>query len=742
MACYVEVVVPQTGGRFHYHLPPELSGVLLKPGMRMEVPFGRRNVVAYFVREVEKPDVAETRAVRSVLDDKESVGPILFKLLCWISDYYHSPLGRVIKAALPKAVHRAAETPKILSLPSPQQIESLVTPAWCRRAPQQARVLEALGTAGGSLPLGAFAANLKGPIRRLLSMGLLTQTDVVPPCVPQAAPLAGVAPPAFPTDPSLFKSPVTLTLWQKNAVSEVVAALEARVFAPFLLCGVTASGKTEVYLCAIEKAVSQGRGAILLVPEIGLTPQLIARFYSRFYGQVAVLHSALAPGERYEEWRRIQRGEAKIVIGVRSAIFAPLNDVGVIIVDEEHDSSYKQEVGVQYHARDVALVRGKLSGAAVVLGSATPSFESFYNSQTGKSRYLNLPERIDARPLPAIRVVDLKGKWNHPYLTDPLLVAIEKRLTMGEQVLLFLNRRGFSPSLLCSECGYLPECTRCSVFLTFHKKKSQMICHYCGYYLPVPTACHRCRGVRLSDLGIGTEKVEEEIRRLFPKARVARMDRDTTRAKGAYQKIISSIDRGEIDILIGTQMIAKGHDFPRVTFVGVLCADLAFHHPDFRASERTFQMLVQVAGRAGRGEQPGEVIFQTFRPEQEALSAAVSQDYLKFYDMEMAHRKAALYPPFSRLLLLRVSHREDQIAAAGARSLAVHLKQASLGQGLLFLGPAPAPLSRLKGQYRHQILIKISKEEKRPMRVMEIVQRWVPAEKVHLDIQVDPQQFS
>lgn len=812
---FVEVALAEADGTFHYHLPSTWAAAPLAPGTRLLVPFGRGWRLAYYVRRVDRPEVPETKPVLALLDGDVSIPSSLFQLLHWISDYYFAPLGRVIKGAFPQGsqavvrrrfhlteaaekaggekktalqerviaalqeeggltepqlrqrtggeklagslstlkkkgwiseaweVDRPAVRKKFRRLvflkSDPAEAVSLIT-SLQKRAPQQASVLQVLLTAGGAMPVGAFEAPLRASLKRLLDKGLIDQAE-------EEAPRTPMRPSGFPLQPSIL-----LNSAQQGAVDQIVSAVEGKTFTPFLLHGVTGSGKTEVYLRVIEKALAQKRGAIVLVPEIALTAQLVARFQSRFGEAVALFHSGLSPGERYDEWRRIREGKAQIAIGVRSAIFAPFESVGVIIVDEEHDSSYKQDDGVRYHARDTALVRGKQSDAVVVLGSATPSFESFYNSETGKYRLLPLPGRIDARPLPAVAVVDLRKKedWVRPFLTRPLLSAMEKRLENREQTLLFLNRRGFSPSLLCPDCGYLPHCIRCSVSLTFHKKLQKLVCHYCGFQLAPPTACSQCQGVRLVHLGIGTEQVEEEIRQRFPAARVARMDRDTTQKKESHHKILTAMAQREIDILIGTQMITKGHDFPDVTLVGVLCADLSLHFPDFRSSERTFQLLAQVAGRAGRGDRPGEVLIQTFQPNHESVAAATTHDYLGFYAQEIAFRKEMGYPPFCRFTLLLFSHSEEKRVVDRAAALLKEIEKAlpppkkgETERGVTLLGPAPAPLMRLRGEYRYQILLKGKDQKKIAAVLKEGLNSWKRMERkgVRLEVNVDPQNF-
>jgi len=809
---FIEVALPEANGTFHYRLPANWPATPLTPGARLLVPFGRGWRLAYYLRPIDQPEVQDVKEVLALLDRETSIPPTLFPLLQWISEYYLTSLGMVMKGAFPQGsqaivrrrfdlteagrkadcekksaleqriveallqegslteaqlrkrigggsagplstlkkrgwlserweVDRPAVRKKfrrVVFLKSDLEAVSSIIGSLQKRAPQQARVLDILQTAGGALPISAFEAPLRAPLKRLVEKGWVDQTEEEAPRMPRR-------PAGFPT-----QSIIALNPDQQRAVDQIVSAIERKRFTPFLLHGVTGSGKTEVYLRVIERAIAQKRGAIVLVPEIALTAQLVARFHSRFGEAIALFHSGLSPGERYDEWCRIREGKAQIAIGVRSAIFAPFEEVGVIIVDEEHDPSYKQEEGVHYHARDTALVRGKQSDAVVVLGSATPSFESFYNSRNGKYRALQLPSRIDSRPLPAVTVVDLRKKedWVRPFLTRSLLTAIERRLENGEQTLIFLNRRGFSPSLLCPDCGYLPPCVRCSVSLTFHKKVKQLVCHYCGFQLIPPTSCPQCQGVRLIHLGIGTEQVEEEIRQRFPSARVARMDRDTTQKKEAHHQILTAMAQGEVDILIGTQMIAKGHDFPGVTLVGVLCADLSLHFPDFRSSERTFQLLAQVAGRAGRGDRPGEVLIQTFQPDHEAIVAATRHDYLGFYQQEIAFRKEMDYPPFCRLTLLLMSHPEEgriiDRAALLAKEMEKHLPPSKKGEReVTLLGPAPAPLTRLRGEYRYQILLK-GKDQRRIAAVLkEGLAYWKRMERkgVRLEVNVDPQNF-
>ncbi|MCX6361111.1 MAG: primosomal protein N' [Armatimonadetes bacterium] len=479
----------------------------------------------------------------------------------------------------------------------------------------------------------------------------------------------------------------------------------------FLLHGVTASGKTEVYLDAIARGLERGRGSVVLLPEIALTAQALHVFTARFGDEVAILHSALTPGEWHDEWRRLESGEARIAVGARSAVFAPVNDLGLVIVDEEHESSYKQDKAPRYHARDVAEVRAGEAGARLILGSATPSVETYYAAQGGRFTLLEMQTRVGDRAMPEVRVVDMRSALRaqrtlfSPDLTD----GIGARLTRGEQTILFLNRRGYSPFLLCRDCGHVPGCPNCAVAMTYHAGAQRLRCHHCDHGERLPVLCPECRGASLKGFGVGTERVEEEIQRLFPAASVARMDRDTTGRKGAHAEILGRFRSGEADILIGTQMVAKGLDFPGVTLVGVINADTTLHVPDFRASERTFQLLAQVAGRAGRGTTSGEVLIQTFAPEHTAVQAAARHDYAAFYGGEIEARRELLYPPFSRLANLVCQDKGEAAAQSGAEAVAGALRDAAPSEAEV-LGPAPAPLAKLNTLYRWHALLRTPPE--------------------------------
>ena len=502
-------------------------------------------------------------------------------------------------------------------------------------------------------------------------------------------------------------SHLPLTPQQQDALDHIKAAIDGENFAPILLHGVTGSGKTEVYMQAIAYLLSKGRRAIVLVPEISLTPLLVSRFLSRFEENIAVLHSGLSSGERYDEWQHIRRGAADVVIGARSAIFAPMERLGLIVVDEEHEASYKQDTDPRYHGRDTAIMRARFENIPVILGSATPSLESYYNAQQHKYHLLAMTQRVDNRPLPAVEIIDRRRGPRAQLFANPLEEALRDTLAKGEQALIFLNLRGYANFYLCRECGFVYECPRCNVTLTYHAALRRLVCHYCDFSRIPPTSCEQCGSMDVQYRGLGTERVEEELRLLFPDAAIARMDRDAVSGKNAHFTILQRFENGEIDILIGTQMIAKGHDFHNVTLVGVIAAETGLHLPDFRAGERTFQLLTQVAGRTGRGDLGGEVIIQTFTPTHYAILAAQHHDYLAFYDREIAFRQQLRYPPFSRMVNIVLQGADEDFTRELAAQMAAMLNAAPQGpQRVTVLGPSPAPLTKIRSKYRFQLLLK------------------------------------
>jgi primosomal protein N' (replication factor Y) len=505
-----------------------------------------------------------------------------------------------------------------------------------------------------------------------------------------------------------YKPAPTLNRHQEVAFQAIRAAVGSETFEAFLLQGVTGSGKTEVYLRAIEETLGFGRNALLLVPEIALTPAVAGQFYHRFGDRVAILHSAFHDAERAEQWRRIRKGQARVVVGTRSGVFAPVQNLGLIIIDEEHDGSYKQQDTPRYNGRDVAVMRAHNANACVVLGSATPSIETRYNVERGKYTLLQLPERVENRPMPEVELIDMRQEFletrKQGTFSRRLITAMSEKLAAGEQVMLLHNRRGFSSFVACRSCGERVQCVNCAVTLTFHRRDRRMLCHYCSYAERVPSLCPKCKSEHIYFLGLGSERVEDELHREFPEARIARMDRDTVSGKRHFETILTGFRERAFDILVGTQMIAKGHDIPNVTLVGVISADIGLGMPDFRAAERTFQLLTQVAGRAGRGTLPGQVLIQTINPDHYAIHHAAAQDVQGFYNQELHFRKAMRYPPFSALanILLRSEKQEDALRMS---SEVAHLLTPP-PENIKIIGPAEAAVPRLKNEYRYQLLIK------------------------------------
>ncbi|MDD3905601.1 MAG: primosomal protein N' [Candidatus Omnitrophica bacterium] len=514
--------------------------------------------------------------------------------------------------------------------------------------------------------------------------------------------------PLSPSEEYAPSRPHSLMEEQSHALKSVIEAIDKHEHRVFLLHGITASGKTEVYLQAIEHVLGEGRQTIVLVPEISLTPQTIERFSSRFGGHVAVIHSRLTAAKKFLEWKRIKDGKANIVVGARSAVFAPFRNLGLIIIDEEHETSYKQDDVPRYHARDVAVERARINNCPLILGSATPSLESFYKAKAGEYRLVRLTKRIDERLLPKTKIVDMRmelaARRRIMIFSKVLLDAIANMLSAGKQAIIFLNRRGFSTYINCKKCGFVVKCKRCDTVMVYHYETKKLICHYCNYTINPPDICPSCKSDYIKYLGLGTEKVESEISRSFPHAKIARMDSDTTTKRGSHDRILGDFKAGKINLLVGTQMIAKGLDFPDVTLVGVVSADVSLNIPDFRASERTFNLLTQVGGRAGRGEDGGEVVIQTYTPEHYAIIAAAKHDYQKFYDEEIIERKELMFPPFISLTKVTVRARNDALAAKSAEELKNVI--ATAGPEMLISGPSPAPITRLRGYYRYNIILK------------------------------------
>ncbi|MFY9727489.1 MAG: primosomal protein N' [Bryobacteraceae bacterium] len=762
---YVDVSVPAPLDRpFTYSLPETLRH-RVQPGSRIVVPFGPRKLTGVILRcHDEAPGVATRDALR-LIDSEPVLDAELLSLGRWIANYYCAPLGEVLRGMLPLAseirrgkvwsltdagrdaarqllLDAAPDDPvaRILSmlekrplsaaylsriLPLADKairslerkgliaVEQVQTERDPLRAPaERLRVELAAAPAEGKfnkperelkafLELHPGSHNLKELERMLAHSSAAARSLGRKGVVALSAETIGVTAGAV-------RAPHTLNPAQQVAFEAIRRAIEAREFRAFLLYGVTGSGKTEIYLNAIQAVVAQGRGALLLVPEIALTPAMAGQFFSRFGDRVAILHSAFTDVERSEQWRRIRSGSASVVVGTRSGVFAPVRNLALIVVDEEHDGSYKQEETPRYNGRDVALVRAQAAHACVVLGSATPSLESRYNAERGKYTLLTLPGRIEARPMPAVELIDMRQEFletrQQATFSRKLVEAIGQRLENGEQTIVLLNRRGFSSFVACRSCGERVQCANCALTLTFHKRDRRLLCHYCGYAEKVPSVCPKCSSEHVYFLGVGSERVEEELHRAFPAARIARLDRDTVTGKRQYETILNGFREGNFDILAGTQMIAKGHDIPNVTLVGVVSADVGLGLPDFRAAERTFQLLTQVAGRAGRGSLPGIVLIQTINPDHYAVRMAAAQDYSAFYEKELAFRRAMHYPPFSAMANVLVRAEKKEMALRLSADLGMLLTPPP--EKLRILGPAEAPVPRLKAEYRYQLLIK------------------------------------
>ena len=763
--CDVSLPIP-LDRPFTYSIPAAWSQ-RVQVGARVLVPFGPRKLTGMVVRLHDDPPAVATKEAMRLLDEEPLLDASLLALGRWIATYYCSPLGEVLRGMTPMA-GEVRKTRTLALTPAGRDAARqllLGTPSE-EPAVQILRLLE-------TRPLSANYLHKKVPgsdiaVRALIKRGWLAEEDDVESKDPlriaaarlraefahrpdgvklpkaereliaylelhpgshnvaqleELVPNASTAARALarrgfiqlrPEAPAVLsgaaRPPHLLNRHQEAAFQTMARSIAAGAFGAYLLHGVTGSGKTEVYLRLIDEALRFNRGALLLVPEIGLTPQVAGQFFHRFGDRVAILHSAFSDMERVEQWRRIRSGAASVVVGTRSGIYAPVRNLGLIIVDEEHDQSYKQEENPRYNGRDVAVVRAREAKAAIVLGSATPSLETRYNAEKGKYTLVSMPERIERRPMPEVHIVDMRQEFletkKQGTFSRALAGAVQQRIEKGEQAMLLLNRRGFSTVVACRSCGERLQCQNCAVTLTWHKRDKRMLCHVCGYAEPVPTVCLKCTSEHIYFLGTGSEKVEDELRLLFPKARIARMDRDTVTGRRDYESILHAFRLGEFDLLVGTQMIAKGHDIPNVTLVGLVNADVGLGMPDFRAAERTFQLLTQAAGRAGRGELPGIVYLQTINPEHYAIRCAAAQDYASFYQKELEFRRVMRYPPFAALanVLVRHAHQEDALRLAA--ELGALLEPAP--DGIKVLGPAEAPVARLKREFRYQLLIKAS----------------------------------
>lgn len=729
--------------KFHYKIPPP-SINQIEIGKRVRVPFGGRTAVGYCVGFTDISDVKTTKDIIHVIDKEPILNSKMLGVAEWLANFYFCGWGEALETFLPSVVKRGIKTRTISVVrlckdgASVKEIISTIK----KRAPKQARILEVL-TEAGEITVPELASISKcntDSLYRLRDRGLITLNKRK-------------------VNDSLFAGKhfkktyhLQLTGEQEIAVNLIKIKLRERKIGAILLKGVTGSGKTEVYLQAISEVITMGRKAIVLVSEISLTPQTIERFKSRF-DRVAVLHSSLTDRQRSDQWWDIKNGNADVVIGARSAVFAPLENVGLIVIDEEHENTFKQDTSPRYNARDVSMIRAEYENALVVLGSATPSLESFYNAVIGKYECVTLKNRVGNKPLPGVEVIDMRlekyrGK-NQKYVSDYLELCMKQCLSKKEQVLLFLNRRGFSPFISCRRCGFVLKCRRCDISMTYHKQKDAVICHYCFSVEPVPVKCPECCSPGISFLGVGTERMEEDIRAMFPQYELLRMDSDTMRGRDSHEKALSAFGRGDIDILLGTQMVAKGLDFPNVTLVGVLSADTIVNMPDFRAGERTFQLLCQVAGRTGRGHKGGRVIVQTYNPEHYSIKCAALHDYDGFAKKELEYRKQLYYPPYGRLARIVLRGKNDQDVKKRAADIAEKLKEAvRLTTGtsqseryknkVEILGPAPAPITRVKDKYRWHLIAKADNSEKLCAILKSIENENRHSKRVQIMIDVDP----
>lgn len=770
---YIEVAIPlPVHNTYHYavdtrHFPGELTG------KRVIAPFGQRRVTGYVLGPC---SITEPKAIKSILDvlDEHPLFPAsMIPFFRWIADYYIHPIGNVIKGAMPQGLNQKDFLTVAITAEGEKALERTRHPL----TPVEKEILNRLDAVPCQLKMLSHKTQIDFPVSLIRSMEregwIMVRREMKagrtkPKMERYVSVLDGDIPldnrsktkrkimdilkdqgeipvkrlkAILPTAPGLLKSMARiglLTLSEKRVYRDpfgesitedqaprlteeqaaVVDTIEASIgkgFKTYLLAGVTGSGKTEVYMQLAEKTIRRGKSVLVLVPEIALISQIEKRFRARFGECVALLHSGLSTGERYDQWMRIVNREVTIAIGARSAIFAPFDNIGLLIVDEEHDGSYKQEGHLRYNARDLAAVRARHDNSIALMGSATPSIQSYYNATAKKYHTVRLTQRVENRSLPEIKVVDLRKSRDtrgvERFITPVLYREMKTVLGRKEQVLLFLNRRGFAGYPVCTACGEAIKCKNCDISLTLHQTANAYKCHYCGFTLASTSPCRSCGSTKIRLLGLGTEKVEAAVRRLFPEARVARMDRDTTTRKGSLVNILKALSNGTIDILIGTQMVAKGHDFPNITLVGILCADLSLNFPDFRSAERTFQLLAQVSGRAGRGTVAGRVILQTYNPDHFSIVCATNQDFEAFYDAEIRFRKTLDYPPFSKMVLLKLSGRDREEVARQAHAVAdlsLDLKgrHESLARYVDVLGPIEAPLPKIANRYRWQILLK------------------------------------
>jgi primosomal protein N' (replication factor Y) len=703
-------------------------------GKRVRAPFGRRNkaAVGFCVRLAREAPERPVKELVEVLDDEPLLTDNLLRLTRWMADYYLCGWGQVLNAVVPAGARDRAGMRNLSFVEAVPEAE-LPSPLPELTA-KQAAVLELLRRAGNPMELKRLLRQARcgsGPVEALVLKGLARRAQRRVDRFNETH-----------HEPEVPDGPLTLNGDQHQAWEALEPALRQGGFHAFLLHGVTGSGKTEIYLRAIEEVVRQGKEALVLVPEISLTPQTIARFRGRFT-DVAVLHSHLGPAERGGQWRRVAKGHAQVIVGARSAVFAPARRLGLIVIDEEHETTFKQELTPRYHGRDVAVMRARLEDVPIILGSATPSLESWHNAQRGAYTLLSLPQRVESRPLPQVGLIDLRhtmpARGRPSALSEPLERAMREALRGGGQVMLLLNRRGFATHVHCPSCGHVEACRFCDLALTYHKQRDVMLCHYCGFEQEPLQNCPLCGQAAVRYQGLGTEKLQAEIEARFPGFVVRRMDSDTMRKPGSHARTLAAFREGLIHILLGTQMIAKGLDFPNVTLVGVVNADVGLHVPDFRSAERTFQLLSQVAGRTGRGPQGGKVLVQTFTPEHPSIALAATHDYTRFVAGELAHRRAHNYPPYQRLARLVVRSRDQEAAADFAERMSAAFRPALAGAPeVRLLGPAEAPVFRLKGYFRYHFQLQSPSPGALHQVLREVLPPLRPPSGVEFALDVDP----
>lgn len=752
VAAWCRVALPRPVLQTFVYAVPQSLDSLARPGSRASVPFGRGRQVGLIVERVDRPGRANVRSLREILDPEPVLAAPLVELCRWIAEYYVAPPGLVYRSALPPGTLGGEEVGPVSELrrqairltrdlPTLLERDSVFG-----RARRQRQAYEALEGMGGTALVAHMETRLgfnRSVLAGLVGRGLAEISDEV------------VRRDPFSDADEGTDLPDRLTPRQEEVLRGLSGQAELAVPGVALLRGVTGSGKTLVYLRLIQSVRARDRSAIVLVPEISLTPQTVRRFRAAFGDEVAILHSRLSAGERRDEWRALKDGRKRVVVGTRSAIFAPVSSPGVIILDEEHDGSYKQSETPRYHARAVAAVRARLEGALCLLGSATPALESWHNAQAGRYRLYELPDRVTPHSLPRVELVDLRPKRRSELpeghdgeprgpriLTGRLRRAIAERLARGEQSILLLNRRGYSTFVQCASCGWVWSCRHCNVSLTYHRDRDRLVCHHCASELPVPHGCGECQSIDLLFSGLGTEQVERRLWEEFPDARIVRMDVDTTGGKGAHGRILERVRRRDVDILLGTQMIAKGLDFPGVTLVGVINADVGLNLPDFRAAEHTFQLVAQVAGRAGRGPDPGEVLVQTSLPQHPALRAAVAHDYQHFAAIELEERADAGYPPLTRLANVVLTGRSEEEVATAAADVADRTRRAAdrhrLGD-VRVVGPAPCPIDRLRSRWRWHFLIKSGDPQQLGRLLRHLARDTRARASVRLEIDRDPE---